>query len=68
MDLLIHRFDNKIKTCNKRFDRIVFTGTLRPIAFELGIKCNIHYNLRELFETPICQLSISTLAKVNTEL
>lgn len=38
MDTLLHRFGEKIKGCIEGFDRIVFKGTLRPIAYALGMQ------------------------------
>jgi len=38
MGSLLHRFGDKIKGCIEGFDRIVFKGTLRPIAFALGMQ------------------------------
>ncbi len=38
MDTLLHRLGDKIKGCIEGFDRIVFKGTLRPIAFSLGMQ------------------------------
>ena len=38
MDTLLHRFGALIKGCIKGFDRIVFKGSLRPIAYAVGMQ------------------------------
>jgi len=38
MDTLLHRFGALIKGSIKGFDRIVFKGTLRPIAYAMGMQ------------------------------
>jgi hypothetical protein len=38
MDILLHRFGSIIKSKIEGFDRLVFKGTLKPIAFALGMQ------------------------------
>ncbi|MFZ5988367.1 MAG: hypothetical protein ACOYWZ_14745 [Bacillota bacterium] len=38
MDTLLHRFGSLIKGSIEGFDRLVFKGTLKPIAFALGMQ------------------------------
>jgi hypothetical protein len=38
MDTLLHRFGSIIKGSIEGFDRLVFKGTLKPIAFALGMQ------------------------------
>jgi hypothetical protein len=38
MDTLLHRFSTIIKGSIEGFDRLVFKGTLKPIAYALGMQ------------------------------
>ena len=38
MDTLLHRFGSLIKGCIEGFDRIIFKGSLRPIAYAVGMQ------------------------------
>ena len=44
MDTLLHKFGDKIKGVLEGFDRIVFKGTIRNIAYALGMEkfINMH--------------------------
>lgn len=38
MDILLHRFGAIIKGSIEGFDRLVFKGTLKPLAYALGMQ------------------------------
>ena len=44
MDTLLHRLSGKIKGVIQGFDRIVFKGTLRPIAYVAGMQIFLQRN------------------------
>lgn len=42
MDTLLHKFNDKVKGVIEGFDRIVFKGTLKPLAYAAGVQSLLH--------------------------